>query len=173
MLEQIDEKLETERRKVLEEARDKADELLQAAREVVAEERQAALTEIREQVADLAVELASALLSKAGSGVSSSIVLENLMQQLQDMPTDERERLQKDLAAASARLTVVTATPLMPEERDQWSDRLSTCLGQTHKTDFSTDPDILGGAELRFPHAVLKLSWEDQLQQAKELLRRE
>ncbi|MDH3595529.1 MAG: hypothetical protein OEM93_11835, partial [Rhodospirillales bacterium] len=60
--------------------------------------------------------------------------------------------------------------PLTPEEREQWSDRLSTCLGHRDKTDFATDPEILGGAELRFPHAVLKLTWADQLQKAKDLL---
>lgn len=173
MLEQIHEKSEAERRKVLEEARGKADELLRAARESIAEEREAALTEIREQVAESAVELASDLLRKAGSSTSSGVFLDQLERQLKDMPADEWERLQKDLAVDGVRLTVVTAVPLMSEERDQWSDRLSTCLGQRDKTDFATDPGIVGGAELRFPHAVLKLTWADQLQKAKELLRRD
>ena len=89
------------------------------------------------------------------------------------MPADERERLQKDLAADNARLTVVTAAPLTPEEREQWTDRLSARLGRRDNTDFATDPEILGGAELRLPHAVLKFTWADQLRKARELLRRD
>jgi F-type H+-transporting ATPase subunit b len=173
MLKRIHEELEADRHKVLAEAKNKADELLEVARESIAEERQAALTEVREQVAALAVELASGLLRKVESNASSGVFLEQLERQLKDMPADERERLQKDLAADSARLTVVTAAPLTPEERDQWTDRLSAWLSQREKTDFATDPEILGGAELRFPHAVLKFTWADQLRKAEELLRRD
>ncbi len=173
MLKKLHEELETERRKALDEARHEADKLLEAARGSLAKEREAALTEVREQVAALAIELASSLLRKVESNASGGVYLERLERQLKDMPADERERLQKDLAADSAHLTVVTAVPLTPEEQEQWTDRLSACLGQRDKTDFATDPEILGGAELRFPHAVLKFTWADQLRKAKELLRRD
>ena len=172
-LEKTHHELEAERLKALDEARHAADKLLEAARASIAEEREAALIEVREQVAELAVELASSLLRKAGSSASSGVFLEEFERQLKEMPADGRERLQKDLASDSARLTVVTATPLTPEERDQWTDRLSACLGQKDKTDFATDPEILGGAELRLPHAALKFTWADQLQKARELLRRD
>lgn len=173
MLKKIHEELEAERSKVLDEAKCKADELLKAARESIDEQREAALADVREQVADLAAELASDLMRKAGAKASSDIFLEQLETRLKALPADERERLQKDLAADGARLTVVTADPLTAEERDRWSDRLSACLGQKGKTDFAADPNILGGAELRLPHAVMKFSWADQLRKAKELLRRD
>jgi F-type H+-transporting ATPase subunit b len=173
MIKKIHEELEVERSKVLDEARHEAHALLEAARESVDEEREAALRELREQAAALAVELASGLLRKAESNASSGIFLEQLERQLNGLPADERERLQKDLAADSARMMIVTAAPLTQEERDQWTDRLSACLGQRNKTDFETDPEILGGAELRFPHAVLKFTWADQLRKARELLRRD
>ena len=173
LLKKIHEELESERRKVLEEAREKADELLHAASESIADERKAVLAEIREQVAELAEELASDLLRKTESNGSSGLFLERLERQLEDLPADERERLQKDLAADGARLMVVTAAPLTPADQDRWADRLAACLGECDKTDFTTDPEILGGAELRFPHAVLKFTWEDQLRKAKELLRRD
>ena len=118
MLKKIHEELETERRMVLDEARHEAGELLEAARESIAKERGAALTEVREQVGALAVELASGLLRKVGSSASSGISLEELERQVNEMPADERGRLQKDLAADSARLTVVTASPLTPEEKE-------------------------------------------------------
>lgn len=173
MLKKIHEELEAERHKVLEEAGDKSRELLDATRESIAEERKAAYAEVREQAAALAVELASGLLWKVESNASHGDFLERLERQLKDMPTDERERLQRDLAVDGARLTVVTAVPVAPEEQEQWTDRLGACLGQRDKTDFATDPDILGGAELRFPHAVLKFTWADQLRKVEELLRRD
>jgi F-type H+-transporting ATPase subunit b len=89
------------------------------------------------------------------------------------MPADERERLRKDLSADSARLTVVTAVSLTSGEQEQWTDRLCASLSQKDKTDFATDPGILGGAEIRFPHAVLKFTWADQLRKAQELLRKD
>ncbi len=171
LLKEIHEESKTERRKILNEARHEADELLETARGSLVKEQETVLAEVREQVAALAVELASSLLRKVGTNASSGVFLEQLDRQLKDMPADERERLQKDLAANSARLTVVTAVPLTPEEQEQWTDLLSACLGQRDKTDFAADPEILGGAELRFPHAVLKFTWADQLRKAKELLR--
>ena len=143
------------------------------AKELTAAQKKKFEAEIREQVAALAVELASDLLRKGGSSAPSGVFLQQLERQLKDMPAEERERLQKDLAADSARLTVITAAPLTPEEQGQWTDMLSDGLGQGEKADFATDPEILGGAELRFPHAVLKLTWADQLRKAKELLRRD
>jgi F-type H+-transporting ATPase subunit b len=173
MLKKIHEDLEAERRNVLEAAKRDADKELAAARQALAEERDAALTEVREQVSGLAVELASGLLRKAGSGAAAGAFLDALDRQLKDMPAEERERLQKDLAADGAKLTVVTAAALTPDEQDRWRKRLNSRLGQKDKTDFATDPEILGGAELRFPHAVVKLTWADQLRKAEELLRRD
>jgi F-type H+-transporting ATPase subunit b len=173
MLKKIHGELETERQKALNAARREAEKMLEAARETIGEEREAALVEIREQVAELAVELASGLLRKAGPGAASEVFLDQLERELKEMPADERERLRKDLAPEGARLTVITAAPLMPEERDHWCSRLNDCLGQGNKTEFATDSEILGGAELRFPHAVLKSTWADQLHEAEELLRKD
>lgn len=173
MLKNAHDELEAERERMLGEAGDKAKELIEAARESVAEERRAALTDIREEVTALAVELASGIMRKAGSSAPNRFFLEMLERQVKEMSADERERLRNDLAPDDARLTVATALPLTPEEKDQWNDCLSAGLGQQVETEFVADPELLGGAELRFPHAVLKISWSDQLQKAEALLGRD
>ena len=173
MLKKVHEELEVERRQVLDAAKRDADSELESTREAIAKEREVALTEIREQLAGLAVDLAAHLLRKTGSGAPDSLFLGGLEKQLEDMPARERERLEKDLAADNARLTIVTAAPLTFKEQDQWKERISARLGRTEKTEFATDPEILGGAELRFPHAVIKFTWADQLRKAEELLRRD
>lgn len=173
MLKNNHDELVAERQTVLDEARGQAEELMAATRESITQERELALTEFREQVATLAVELASTLLRKSGSHISSDLFLQQIEQQLKEMRADERVRLQKDLTGDRDRLTVVTATPLTAAERQRWIDRLDPCFGQSDKTDFVCDPEILGGAELRFPHAVLKFSWADQLGKAKTLLEKD
>jgi len=175
MLKKLHEELEAERHKALEEAKGKANELLEAARTLIAGQRDAALAEVRDQVSAMAVELAADLLRKSGLTAPNAVFLEKLEQHLEDMSADERKRLQKDLAVDGARLTVVTPSPLTPEERGQWMDRLNERLDLGHwdKTDFTTEPEILGGVELHFPHAVIKFTWANQLQNAKELLRKD
>ncbi len=170
MLRKVHQELEVERSGLLEEARDDANRLIETARETIADERDTALGEIREEVAGLAVELATSILQKSGSDISPEFFLERLEKQLTELPENERDRFRKALAADEARLTVVTACPLAPEDREQWTDRLGASLGQTVRTDFVTDPGIVGGAELRLPHAVLKITWADQLRKAEELL---
>jgi F-type H+-transporting ATPase subunit b len=170
MLKKIHEELDGERRKVLEDAKRQADDLLANARQSIETERTAALTEIRENVAALAAELAAGLLRDTGAGASNGAVLEKLEREFEALPADERERLVKDLAGDQARLTVVTAAPLNDEERARWTERLDARLGRKTKIDFAADADILGGAELRFPHAVLKFTWADQLRKAQEAI---
>jgi F-type H+-transporting ATPase subunit b len=162
---------DAERRKLLEEAKSEAADMMEAARESLAKEREATLKEVRERIADLAVELAAELLRKVGSQASSGAYLARIERQLEDMPELELARLRDDLAADDAVLTVATATPLAAEERAAWAERLGARLGQDQQVDFAADPQILGGAELRFPHAVLKFTLADQLRQAREALR--
>lgn len=173
LLKEIHAELEAERGKAIDEATAKAGKLLDAARETIVQERHAALTEIREQVATLAVDLASVLLGRSGSSIANDVFLKQLEQHLKDIPAEERARLQSDLAANDTRLMVVTAVPLTPQEQGQWTEHIETCLAHGGKIDFATEPKILGGAELHFPHAVLKLSWAEQLRNAQDILRRD
>ncbi len=173
MLKKVDEELERERGDVMDEARRQADRLLESARAAVAEERQAAIAEIRAQATELAVDLASTLLSKSGSGTLNDIFLDRIEKHLRDLSESERERLKNDSAVDGAQLTVVTATPLAVTDQDRWRRRLGACLSQAERAEFATDPDIIGGAELRFPHSVIKFTWADQLEKAKDIMSRD
>ncbi len=170
MLKKSHEDLEKERRQALDDAKRQADELLEDARQAIAKERAAALTEIRRQAAALAVELASDVLRQTQPEGGAGDYMARLEKQLAEMPPEERERLEKDLAEDGAALEVVTAAPLGPEAQSDWARRLAVSLAPEDKIRLAVDPGILGGAELRFPHAVLKFTWADQLRKAKELL---
>ncbi len=170
LLNKMHEELAAERERIIEQARREAGQLIEAARASIAEEREAALAGVREQVADLAVELASALLTKIGSAALNDVFLERIEQQLRALPTEESDRLRKDLAADGARLTVVTAVPLTEDERERWRTQLGAFFGQNEETDFETAPDLIGGVELHFPHAVIRFTLADQLAKAKGIL---
>jgi F-type H+-transporting ATPase subunit b len=170
LLKQLHESMEAERMTVMEQARKDADQLLADARNAIEVERTVALAALRGQVADLATDMATGLLAKAGAGVPAEAFIDRLSEQLQALPADEHDRLKKDLAAEGGVVTVVTAAALEPADRERWSERLNGALGCPCKAEFQTDPAIVGGAELRFPHAVLTFTYADLLAKARDLV---
>jgi F-type H+-transporting ATPase subunit b len=170
LLKKVHEDLEAERRQCLDQAAEEADQLLNNARHAIDRERKAVLEDIQAQMATLAVDLASTLLQKSGVNASKASILERLERQINALPGQERQRLTKDLAADGAKMTIVTASPLNAEQQAEWTDRLGGCLGGKDRTNFVTETDLLDGAEIRLPHAVITFTWQDQLEKAKELL---
>lgn len=171
MLKKIHEEQEAERARLLDEARDQAAALIDEGRKTIAGEREAALDELRDQAAALAVDLAATLLKEAGADAPMAGALAGLEKEFTALSDEERERLKADLAANGAELKVVTAQPLATEDQDRWRQRIAGFLDCDAPTSFVTDPAILGGAELRFPHALIRASWANHLEQAKKAIR--
>ncbi len=161
---------EAERQKLLQDTRAEANDLIEAARATIAEERAATLRAMREQLVDLAVDMAATLLGKTDSDGLNEVFLRQLEKQIESLPDEERGRLEQDLLANGGALRVVTARPLTAEEKEHWRARLGARLGGAAVADFTADSDLIGGAELRFPHAVLKFTWAEQLDMAKHHL---
>jgi F-type H+-transporting ATPase subunit b len=173
LIKKIHGELEAERQEVLEDAKRKAEELLETTRADLAQERYALSSDIRKEVTCLAVELAAKLLSDTGASMPFDVLMAHIEKKLGSLATEERARLRKDLEAEGAGLTVVTASPLTPDEKSRLQSCLAGCFGLDDKSEFITDANILSGAELRFPHAVVKFTWADQLRRAEELLKRD
>jgi F-type H+-transporting ATPase subunit b len=170
MLKTVHQDLDAERAKIVEAARREAAQLIDSANANIEKERHTAIAEIREQVTELAVDMASTLLRKLGSESLNDTFLQKIDAHIENLPEDERARLKTDLDADGAHLTVVTATALDADAQDRWRTRLGNRLDRSHMTEFTVDPSIIGGAELRFPHAVLKFTWADQLEKAKGIM---
>jgi len=173
MVKAAHEEIEAERGKILDQARRDAKGIVEEARTKIAQERKTALTELRGEIVGLATDLASKILQGAGGNVTGDVFLGQLEDRLQGLPAEERNRLAADLTEDDAHLTVATAAGLDRKEEVRWRERLVACLGQDVEMDFATDAALLGGAELRFPHAVLSCSWADQLQGVGTLLQRD
>lgn len=170
MLEAAHRSIEAERTKRLEEAREEARKLVDGAHQSIAEERAKTLQGLEADVAGLAVTLAGKLLDKLGGTVSNDIFLDQTMAALKALPDAERRRLERELDASDAPVTVVTASPLSDEQQKQWQEKLEATLERPLKPAFETDPKLIAGAALHFPHVVVSFSWADQLKEAEAAL---
>lgn len=159
------EEMAGERQKLLADARREADAVQEAAGKTISEERETALADLRQEIAALAADLAGRILKQTGTSPAAAI-LPRLEQHLAELPASEVERLNGAMAGKGGGLTVVTANALTADQQKEWSNRLGALLKLPGAPEFTTDPNILGGAELRFPHAALNFTWADQLARA-------
>jgi F-type H+-transporting ATPase subunit b len=87
--------------------------------------------------------------------------IERIEHHLKALPQGEREALTRQLSDGQS-LKVVTAAALPPAMAGQWQERLHRSLGSSGIT-FEVDPDLIAGAELHFPTAILRFSWQSAL----------
>lgn len=172
MITRLHEEMASERRGILADAKREADKLLEGANRSVIKERAEVLADLKSEVISLATSLAADILSKVKLNADYGISVGYIIDQIEELPSDERDRLESDLSAKDARLTIVTAEPMSSKWQKQLSEKISSRLCGEDQIDFATDSAILGGVELHFPHAVLRFTWADQLRKAEQLLRR-
>lgn len=166
----VHEDMARERNRMIEETRAEAARLIEEARAAIAAERAGAADELRDQAADVAATLAATLLRNAGVDPAEA-ALARIETRLKDLAGDDRARLERELAGPDTGVTVVTAAPLASTDQARWETRLAAALGATPGFRFESDNALLGGAELRFPHTVMRFTWADQIAQARNLLR--
>ena len=140
--------------------------LLDAARKAIADERATALAEARRAALDLGAGIATRLLAEVPAKLRAEAWIERVEQYLAALPDRERQALTRELADG-ALLTIVTAAALSPATAEEWRDRLRRAFGAGGDNrlaiDFAVEPDLLAGAELHFPNALLRFSWRSAL----------
>ena len=139
-----------------------AAELLDAARKALAAERDLALAEARRAALDLGTDIAGRLLAEMPMKLRAEAWLARIEEHLAAMPQTERDALAQQLVDG-AELTVVTASALPSETAEAWRARLHCTLGDRISIGFGTDRHLVAGAELHFPSAVLRFSWQSAL----------
>jgi len=110
--------------------------LLDEGRKTLAVERQRTLVEARRAALDLGAEIA--------------------------LPPSERAALLQQFDDETS-LQVVTASKLPAEAKEAWRSRLNRQLCHHLTIDFGVDPELIAGAELHLPNAVLRFSWQSAL----------
>lgn len=178
LIAKVHEEMSAERDKILAGARRDADRLLEDARKAIEDERRRTEEDIRDRLAALAVELARTLLRETGAGSVDEAALDRICRQVEAMPDAERARLAADLGRGGA-IAVATAAPLEAKARTKWQERIAGLLPLGDDAEgrpelrFETDPTLVGGAELRLPHTVVKFTWADLLAKAETELTRD
>jgi F-type H+-transporting ATPase subunit b len=148
------------------EAEVEAAAFVEAARKSLAAERSMVLSEARNLALDLGLDIARRLLAEAPANLQSEASLERIEQFLEALPDTEREALLRQVGDGAS-LIVATASPLEAETAEKWRTRILRRLGDGINIAFATDPELIAGAELRFPNAELRFSWRNALATAR------
>ena len=136
--------------------------LIDGARNKLAIEHDRALTEARKMALDLGIDIARRLLAEMPVEACGKAWLQRIERYLAALPQEELLALARQFEGGGV-LTVVTASPLAPEAVDAWRARLHRSLGDRAPIAFEVNPDLIAGAELHFPSAVLQFSWQSAL----------
>jgi F-type H+-transporting ATPase subunit b len=139
-----------------------AQTLLEGGRKTLASEREQALAEARHIALDLGADVAQRVLAQVPIALRADAWIARIEQYLNALPGSERDVLTRQLTDGAA---LVVATPVaLPEPiSDLWRERLRRLLGDSMKVHFEVQPELIAGTELRFPTAVLRLSWQEAL----------
>ncbi len=135
--------------------------LVEGAKEAVLAERECVLQEARRIALDLGTEYARRLLAEVPMALRAEAWIERMEQHLKALPPTQLEPLVRE-SEHGAVVTVTTAGALPPATQDDWSRRLSAILGRA-RIAFEVEPELVAGAELHFPTAVLSFSWQSAL----------
>ena len=139
-----------------------AQALIDGTRKTLATEREQALDEARRVALDLGSEFARRLLAEVPAQFRAEAWMERIEKALIELPNAELEALTTQLRDGGI-LTVATASALSPTTADALRNRLGRLLGSGVAIDFTVNPELIGGAELHFPAAVLRCSWQSAL----------
>ncbi|MCJ9428828.1 hypothetical protein [Kordiimonas marina] len=170
LLKKLHEEADAERQATIKEAKAEAAKIIDDAKAAITKERGAALKDLQGEMSGLALDMAAGLIKRADLDIPQSAFLERIDAHLKTLPKAEMESLRADLTEEGAELTVVTAQALKAAEKKQWLSRLQAHMPGVETVAFKTRADILGGAELHAPHAVIRFTWADQLAKAREAM---
>jgi F-type H+-transporting ATPase subunit b len=143
-----------------------AEALMVSTRKTLASEREGALDEARRVALDLGADFAQRLLAEVPMQYRAEVWIERIEQHLHALPSAEREALVRQLADGHP-LTVITACAMPVATAEHWKERLGQSLGISSGMRFEVNPDLIAGAELHFPTAILRFSWQSSLAAAR------
>jgi len=171
-IEQAQESAEADAKKLIAQARKQAQGIVEEARKVAEQSQTDALAAVKQDIVDTAVKIAETILRKTADGDLNEVFLSYVLDEIGALSKEDRARIDADIASDPGVVEVATSMKLTKVERDAWTKALSEQLQLRSAPRFTIEPALLGGAELRFPHAVVRFAWSDQLKKAADILAR-
>jgi len=146
-----------ERARLLAEARAEIDKLRADAAAALRRDRAAQRHALESEARALAVTIAFRLLSRLPGAAATAAMLARLDADLAALPPEQ-------LRALAGPLDVVSAAPLSAEEQAACAALLARRIDPSLSLQFSVDPALLAGIDLCGAHAVLRRSWQAELE---------
>jgi F-type H+-transporting ATPase subunit b len=153
---------------IIAKARSDADKIGAEARNEATATHAAALANLKQEIVDSAVEIAATILRKTTNSDLNEVFLSHLLAEIDALDKADRARIDADLATNG--VEIATSMRLTKTERDAWTKKLREQLHFQGAPRFTTEPDLVGGAELRFAHANVRFAWSDHLRRAADIL---
>ncbi len=153
------------------EAEREASVMIEEARKTLALKRDKVLAEAKKSALNLGTEIARRMLAEVPTPFPidkwidpfrAEAWIKRIEHYLGALAKPELDALTEQLADGGS-LTVVTASPLPLAIADAWRERLRRSLGDNAALTFEVNRDLIAGAELHFPAAVLRFSWASAL----------
>jgi F-type H+-transporting ATPase subunit b len=170
VLDQARAQLGSEHAKMIEEARAEVEKLRSLALKQIDEERDRAARDVFERAVQISMRLAKRLLQQIAAPHVEELFLYKVLDHLDHLSAAERAALLDQFGHDGGQLIVATANPLDSEGESKWRAALSERVGQGSRIAFTTDKELIAGAELKFPRATLRFSWRDAIADARREL---
>jgi len=122
-----------------------------------------------EHTRELSVEIARRLLERVSPATAVEAFLAGLCQQVQALPPPERNAFMPKEADS---IEIVTASPLSAEEAERVRSAIAEAFAGKPAFVFRSDPAVIAGIELHSRHAVIRNSWQGDLERIREELKR-
>ena len=150
--------------------RKQADGILAEARKAAEDSRSRGSRNLKQEIVETAVKIAETILRKTANSDLNEVFLSHILEEIGALDKADRARIDADIASNGGAVEVATSMKLTEAERDAWTKTLREQLHLRRAPSFTTEPDLIGGAELRFPHAIIRFAWSDQLKKAADIL---
>jgi F-type H+-transporting ATPase subunit b len=166
LAEAVHKDMQQECERMLEAARTEADQIRAEAKVALEKDSSKALEGLKSDIAGLATGVAVQVLQDSGADRTGPGTRATVRAYFDRLPERELADLQRDLDGGSAEIELVTASELSEAEQAEWRKAIHGWLQRNVPVRFAVAPEILGGAELRFPHSLLSFTWARQIEEA-------
>ena len=147
------------RKALLASAEKEAAALLVSARTAIEKEQSTAERAWAERANRLAVEIAGHLVARLDGAAVSTVFLDLLLREIQNLPDPARNAV----VANGATLEAISAHPIEPVDQERYRTLIGNAFGVRPQISFKVDPALIAGLELHGPHLVINNSWRADL----------
>lgn len=170
LAEETQQAAEADAKRIVADAKAQARAITAEARKAAEQSHADALAHLKQDIMETAVEIAGTILRKTANDDLNAIFLTHVLDEIDRLSKEDRARIDADVASDPGVVDVATSMTLTDDEREAWTRMLRDKLHLRAAPRFTIDPELVGGAELRFPHATVRFAWSDQLKKAAALL---